>query len=237
MCINHISMGDNGNIAERKCNTTGKPKAYFIILISLHFIHSFIHMVAPSKDRIVEFARKNTHNPKTSLYRLRKLSSRPRAPMKENNMSLRPIEIVQKMNPINQRNVPILVVTTSKKVEKGKPTAQNNKSLRPIEIAQKMNPIHQRNVPIRVVTTSEKVEKGKPTAQQIVSPLSLSSCDSNSSMKTCCNMLKRVRFADAAQVYIVVSYRKSLSNVEKARIWWTVSELHEFKKKNLKRKI
>jgi hypothetical protein len=158
-------------------------------------------MVAPSKDRIVEFARKNKHNPKASLYRLRKLSSRPRARTKENNMPLRPIEILQQINHDPQRNVPILVVTTSK-----------------------------------------KEKKGKPTTQQIVSPMSLSSCDSNSSMKTCCNPVpissqKRVRFADATQVFIVASYRKSLSKVEKAQLWWTFSELHEFKKRNLTREI
>jgi hypothetical protein len=158
-------------------------------------------MVAPSKDRIVEFARKNKHSPKASLYYLRKLRSHPCARTKANNMSLRPIEILQKINHDPQRNVPLLVVTTSK-----------------------------------------KEKKGKPTAQQIVSPLSLSSCDSVNSMKTCCNPMpmssrKRVRFADAAQVFIVASYRKSLSKVEKAQIWWTLSELHEFKKRNLKIEI
>jgi hypothetical protein len=110
----------------------------------------------------------------------------------------------------------------------------NNKPLRSTEVLQR-NRDHQRNVAILVVVDSKKKKQGEPTAQQIVSPMSLSSCDSNRSIDICCSHnrprkhtlispRKRVHFADDKQVVIDVSYKKSLSEEEKAQI-------HEFRKK------
>jgi hypothetical protein len=117
----------------------------------------------------------------------------------------------------------------------------NNKPLRSTEVLQR-NRDHQRNVAILVVVDSKKKKQGEPTAQQIVSPMSLSSCDSNRSIDICCSHnrprkhtlispRKRVHFADDKQVVIDVSYKKSLSEEEKTKIWWTEREIHEFRKK------
>jgi hypothetical protein len=121
-------------------------------------------------------------------------------------------------------------------------TKENNKPLHQIELLKQIIG-HQCNDAILVVTTIKSKEQGESAAQQMVSPASLSSRDIISTIKTCCSpgrprnhMLisprKRVRFADDQQVVIVVSYKKSLSKEEKAQIWWTKSEMYEFRQKS-----
>jgi hypothetical protein len=121
-------------------------------------------------------------------------------------------------------------------------TKENKKPLRPIELLKQIID-HQCNNAILVVTNIKSKEQGESAAQQMVSPVSLTTSDSISTIKTCCSpgrprnhMLisprKRVRFADDQRVVIVVSYKKSLSQKEKAQIWWTESEMYEFRQKS-----
>jgi hypothetical protein len=117
-------------------------------------------------------------------------------------------------------------------------TEEDNKPLRPIELLQQIID-QQLNDEILVVTNysypySKSKEQGEPTAQQIVSPMWFSTCRSPDRplKRKLLSPQKRVRFADDEQVVTVVSYKQSLSKEEKAQMWWTGSEMYEFRQKS-----